>query len=62
MAAERNKPTTQLVRLSDDQYEQLKRQLPPNIVTDKTTPTQAAWQLGVAHVLQLLKDGYVVSL
>lgn len=57
------KPTRevkQLVRLTDEQYQALKRQLPPNVVTAQTTPTQAAWQLGVAHVLELLKDGYVV--
>lgn len=50
----------ELVRLTEEQYLALKKQLPPNVVTANTTPTQAAWQLGVAHVLELLKDGYVV--
>ena len=50
----------QLVRLTDEQYQALKRQLPINVVTAQSTPTQAAWQLGVAHVLELLRDGYVV--
>lgn len=50
-----------VTRLSENDYAQLKRKLPPTVVTADTTPTQAAWLLGVAHVLELLKDGYVVQ-
>lgn len=50
----------QLVRLTEEQYQALRRQLMPSVVTYQTTTTQAAWQLGVAHVLELLRDGYVV--
>lgn len=54
------KETKVIIRLSEEQYNALKRQLTPTIVTSTTTPTQAAYQLGVAHVLELLRDGYVV--
>lgn len=62
MATSPTKPreVKQLVRLTDEQFQALKRQLPANVCTAQTTPTQAAWQLGVAHVLELLRDGYVV--
>lgn len=60
MTPKQPKEIRQLVRLTEEQYQSLKRQLPQNVVTAQTTPTQAAWQLGVAHVLELLKDGYVV--
>lgn len=60
MTTQTTKPTKQIVRLTEEQFAALKRQLPPNVVTAQSTPTQAAWQLGVAHVLELLRDGYVV--
>lgn len=60
MPPRQKREVKELVRLTEEQYQSLKKQLPPNVVTSNTTPTQAAWQLGVAHVLELLKDGYVV--
>lgn len=60
MPPRQKREVKELVRLTEEQYLALKKQLPPNVVTANTTPTQAAWQLGVAHVLELLKDGYVV--
>ncbi len=60
MPPRQKREVKELVRLTEEQYLALKKQLPPNVVTSNTTPTQAAWQLGVAHVLELLKDGYVV--
>ena len=60
MPPKQKREVKELVRLTEEQYQALKKQLPPNVVTSNTTPTQAAWQLGVAHVLELLKDGYVV--
>ena len=60
MPPRQKRAVKELVCLTEEQYLALKKQLPPNVVTANTTPTQAAWQLGVAHVLELLKDGYVV--
>lgn len=51
----------QLARLDQAEFDQLQRKLPSLAVTTATTPTQAAYQLGVAHVLQVLREGWVIG-
>lgn len=53
-------PVKQIVRLTEEQFNALRKQFPPSVVTGSSTPTMAAWQLGVAAVLEKLRDGFVV--
>lgn len=55
-----DKPS-EYVRLSEDQYEALERQLTGPTVTTATTELQAGYQLGVQDVLRKLRAGYVVG-
>lgn len=55
------KPPITLVRLNTEVYNKLEKQLPPCVVTDKTTEHYAGYLLGIQHVLKLLRDGYVAG-
>lgn len=54
--------TTEVMRLTKEQYAQLVKQLPGSVaVTAETTPMQAGYMLGVQTVLKLLREGYVIG-
>lgn len=48
-------------RLSPEAYAQLLKQCPMIAVTNDTSAHQAGFQLGVQHVLQKLREGFVVG-
>ena len=49
-------------RLDNRVYEELeKKVMGTPIVTKETTELQAGFQLGVQHVLKVLRDGYTVN-
>ena len=52
----------ELHRLSSDAYGQLSKQCPVIAVNNDTQQLQAGFQLGVQHVLQKLREGFVVRL
>ena len=51
----------QYARLTKEVYEDLEKKLPAPSVQRDTTDLQAGFQLGVQHVLKLLREGYVVG-
>ncbi len=49
-------------RLSPDQLDAVRRQAAGNIsINMNTTPLQAGFQLGVQHVLNVLRDGFTTA-
>lgn len=56
-----DKPVAYLARINEEQFKVLQRSLPNTAVTSNTTETQAAYQLGVAHAVSVLRDGWVVQ-
>lgn len=53
--------TKQYARLTKEVYEDLERKLPAPTVQRDTTDLQAGFQLGVQHVLKMLREGYVIG-
>jgi hypothetical protein len=53
--------TQQVVRLSPEMYEHLEKQLPAPQVNRLTTELEAGFNLGVQHVLKLLRTGFVAG-
>lgn len=49
------------IRLSKDELQALQRKLPRPAVTDQTTDLQAGYLLGIQHVIEVLRDGWVVG-
>ncbi len=47
--------------LTQEQLGQLASQLPAPIVTAQTTELQAGFQLGVQHVLSILRKGFTIA-
>lgn len=56
-----DKPVAYLARINEEQFKVLQRNLPNTAVTSNTTETQAAYQLGVAHTVSVLREGWVVQ-
>jgi hypothetical protein len=50
-----------VVRLTPEVYAKLEKQCINPVVTTQTTDLLAGFQLGVQHVLRLLREGYVIS-
>jgi len=51
-----------ITRLNPEVYAELLKKLPVSLHVDSdTSPMQAGFQLGMARVLQELREGYVVS-
>lgn len=49
-------------RLDQQVYEELEKKVMASpIVTKETTELQAGFQLGVQHVLKVLRDGYTIN-
>jgi hypothetical protein len=48
-------------RLTKEVYEDLERKLPAPSVQRDTTDLQAGFQLGIQHVLKMLREGYVIG-
>lgn len=48
-------------RMSPEVYAALEAKLPAPVVTQATSDLQAGYQLGIQHVLKLLREGYVVD-
>lgn len=51
----------EFARLRSDVYQDLERKCGAIVVTRETTDVQAGFQLGVQHVLRLLREGYVIG-
>lgn len=51
----------QVHRLSKEAYESLEKQLGPIKPTSTTTPIEAGYNLGVQHVLKLIREGYTIG-
>lgn len=50
----------EVVVLTRAQYEKLENQLPAPVPSSNTTDIQAGYQLGIQHVLKLLRQGFVM--
>lgn len=50
-----------ITRLDKDVYEALVKRLPGIGVGTDTTELQAGYQLGVQHVLAILREGFVIG-
>jgi hypothetical protein len=62
MTTPQNKPIIKdMVRLTQDVYEDLEKQALPLVVTTATTPLQTAYIAGQQSILKLLRVGYVVG-
>lgn len=62
MTAPPNKPIIKdMVRLTQDVYEDLEKQALPLVVTTATTPLQTAYIAGQQSILKLLRVGYVIG-
>lgn len=48
-------------RLTKESYEQLEKQVSNAGVNSQTTPTEAAFKLGVQYVLQQVRQGWVIG-
>lgn len=53
--------TSVVQRLEHDTYIQLEKLVGNVLVTSTTSDTEAGFKLGVQHVLQKLRDGYVIQ-
>lgn len=51
----------EVVRLSREQYIALEKSVSFLGVTEKTTATETAYQMGVQNVLKKLRDGFTMS-
>lgn len=58
---EHNAKSGTLYRLDSDQYKELVRQLPKPIPSENTTDIQAGYLLGIQHVLDKLREGFVIE-
>lgn len=56
---EPDKKATVITRLREDVYKELESQCPRPVVNQQTTELMAGFQLGVAHVLEKLRAGFV---
>lgn len=54
-------PVLEMHRLTASAYQKVEAAVAPPTVNNNTTPTSAAYQLGVQSVLRVLRDGYVVG-
>lgn len=62
MTTPQNKPIIKdMVRLTQDVYEDLEKQALPLVVTTTTTSLQTAFIAGQQSILKLLRVGYVVG-
>lgn len=52
-------PTKVVIRLTRGEYDRLKSQLQPNMVTTGTTQLEAAYLVGQQRVLDILEKGFV---
>lgn len=57
--AHRNPPAKVVIRLTRGEYDRLKSQLQPNVVTTSTTQLEAAYLVGQQRVLDILEKGFV---
>jgi len=48
-------------RLTKESYEQLEKQVSNAGVNSQTTPTEAAFKLGIQYVLQQVRQGWVIG-
>lgn len=48
-------------RLSPQVYRELEKQVSRPVVSERTTPEQIAFQLGVQSVLEVLRNGFTVD-
>lgn len=55
----RNPPTKLVIRLTRGEYDRLRSQLQPNVVTTSTTQLEAAYLVGQQRVLDILEKGFV---
>lgn len=53
--------TKTFARLTQAVYEDLERKVAPPLVQRDTTELQAGFQLGIQHVLKILREGYVIG-
>lgn len=59
-----NQPKPQAVqvhRLSESAYQDLAKKLPKPLVSNDTSAHHAGYLLGIQYVMQILREGYVVS-
>ena len=62
MTTPQNKPIIKdMVRLTQDVYEDLEKQALPLVVTTTTTSLQTAFIAGQQSILKLLRVGYVIG-
>lgn len=54
-----NPPTKVVIRLTRGEYDRLRSQLQPNVVTTSTTQLEAAYLVGQQRVLDILEKGFV---
>lgn len=54
-----NPPTKVVIRLTRGEYDRLKSQLQPSMVTTSTTQLEAAYLVGQQRVLDILEKGFV---
>lgn len=57
--AHKKTPTKVVIRLTRGEYDRLKSQLQPNMVTTGTTQLEAAYLVGQQRVLDILEKGFV---
>lgn len=57
--AHRKPPTKVVIRLTRGEYDRLRSQLQPNMVTSSTTQLEAAYLVGQQRVLDILEKGFV---
>lgn len=55
----RKPPTKVVIRLTRGEYDRLRAQLQPNVVTTSTTQLEAAYLVGQQRVLDILEKGFV---
>lgn len=53
-------PQEVFVRMDSDTYDYLERQVSNNLVVSNTSDLEAGFKLGIAHILQKLRSGYVI--
>ena len=57
-----NQPVHKTVlRLDQQAYRDLEKQLPQPVVGQNDNPQSSAYRLGIQHVLQKLRDGFVTG-
>lgn len=53
--------TVTVHRLSEAAYDELVKKLPRPVVSNDTSAHNAGFLLGIQHVLQFLREGYVIQ-